>query len=271
MKEYILELIASKEGFNAKLNLMREYLQAYTLRILFEIKFLQKSVFLGGTALRFLYDLPRFSEDLDFSILEKSDYTFIDIIKKIKKELILAGYDISITYNDKKTVQYAMIKFKTLMYEAKISPHKEKIFSIKLEIDTNPPQGANTNTHIINRYFLLSFFGYDLSSLFAGKLHAILSRKYTKGRDFFDLGWYLTKWKDITPNIPFLKNALAQTGSLLTKKDLSEDNWRDYLYAAVEKADWSAVKNDVENFLASPADLEILSKPNILKLLSRNL
>ena len=229
----------------------------------------RSTAFLGGTALRFLYNLPRFSEDLDFSLTENKQYAFADLAIKIKHELKLAGYDISVSYNDEKTVQYAMVKFNKLMYEAGISSHKAQKFSIKIEIDTNPPEGAGLKTDIINKYFLISFLSYDIPSLFAGKFHALLSRKYTKGRDFFDLGWYLSRWKDISPNITMLQNALKQTG---WKEEMpSEHTWRDFLYAVVKATDWQKIEQDVGNFLENPSDMNIFTKKNVLSLLHRKI
>lgn len=269
MKDYVLELTASKTGYNAKLNAMREYLQAYVLRILHEEGVFRTAAFVGGTALRFLYDLPRFSEDLDFSVVEKMNYSFAKIIEKVKQELVMAGYMVSVVYNDKKTVYDSMIKFEELMHEAGLSPLKSQNFSIKIEIDTNPPQGAGLKTQIVNKYFPISFLSYDTPSLFSGKLNAILSRKYTKGRDFFDLGWYLSKWRGISPNIKLLQNGLEQTG---WKNQMpTEENWREYIYKVVEGTDWKKVKKDVENFLENPHDVEIFSKENILSLIKKEI
>ena len=266
MKDYCLELSSRQTTFNAKLNIMREYLQAYALRIMHDKGVFRSTAFLGGTALRFLYNLPRFSEDLDFSVVkEKECLPFVEIIKKVKEEFILAGYDISVSYNDKKNLQHAFIKFKSLMYEAGISPLKEQNFSIKIECDTSPPQGAGLTTAIVNKYFPLSFLSYDIASLFAGKLHALLNREYTKGRDFFDLGWYLSKWKDLSPNITFLQNAFKQTG--FSKVMPSQDNWRNLLYKAVEAAEWEKVIRDVKNFLENPSDMDIFTKKNVLSLI----
>lgn len=269
MKDYLLELVAKKTGFNAKLNIMREYTQAYTLRILHDEGLFRSLAFVGGTALRFMYNLPRFSEDLDFSLARKdSEYSFAVLIKKIKDEFGLAGYNISISYDDKKTVQSAFLKFEGLLYEAGLSPIRSQKFSIKIEIDTNPPQGAVLKSDIVNKYFPISFLSYELASLFSGKLHALLSRKYAKGRDFFDIGWYLSRWRDISPNIVLLHNALRQTG---WQKPLpNEANWRDFLYQIVEKADWQKVRRDVENFLENPSDMNILSKENVLKLIDKD-
>lgn len=212
MKDYCLELADKQEGLTAKLNLMREYLQFYILKIMHDEGVFRNTAFLGGTALRILHGLPRYSEDLDFSSAGKPAYTFAALMKKTKEELFLAGYRVETLEDKEKTVNSAFIKFGELMYEAGISPLKSHKFSIKIEIDTNPPKGAILQTSIVNKYFPISFLSYDLQSLFAGKFHALLSRKYTKGRDFFDLGWYLSRWKEILPNFVLLENALKQVG-----------------------------------------------------------
>jgi predicted nucleotidyltransferase component of viral defense system len=264
VKDYVLELTASKEGERAKLNILREYLQAYILRIMHDNKVFQNCAFLGGTALRFLYHLPRFSEDLDFSLVRGSS-PFLTLIKNVKRELSLAGYNVSVSYNDQKTVQTAFVRFEGLMFEAGISSHKDQKFSVKTEIDTNPPAGGVLKTEIVNKYFPISFLSYDLSSLFAGKIGAVFNRKYAKGRDYFDLGWYLSRWKDIAPNITLLNNALDQAGYNGPRP--TGTNWRDCLYAIVEKTDWAKVYNDVESFLENVTDLDIFTKKNVLKLI----
>ncbi len=265
MKDYCLELVSQENRHDAKLNRMREYLQAYVLKIMHDEGFFRTTAFLGDTALRFLYNLPRFSEDLNFSLTAKQTYQFVDLMKKVKKELDLAGYDILVTYNEEKTVQSSFIKFSGLMFEAGISPLKTQKFSIKVEIDTNPPLGAGLKTEIVNKYFPISFLSYDISSLFAGKLHALFSRQYTKGRDYFDLGWYLSRWKDISPNLTLLGNALKQTH--WAKPLPTEDSWRDLVYQVVEQIDWTKVTQDVKNFLENSADMSVFVKENILQLL----
>lgn len=267
MKDFALELALKQTSLNAKLNIMREYLQAYILRIMHDEGIFRTTAFLGGTALRFLYNLPRFSEDLDFSLAGGKEYSFAGLVQKIKYELILSGYNISVTHNDTKTVHDAFIKFEGLMYEAGISPLKTQKFSIKIEIDTNPPEGAILKTDIVTKYFPISFLSYDLSSLFAGKLHALLSRKYTKGRDFFDIGWYLSKWKDLSPNLILLHNALKQTG---WKNGLpTQENWRNFIYRVVKETDWNKVKQDVSNFLENPSDMDIFTKEGVLNLIKQ--
>ncbi len=265
MKDFVLELIREKKSHNEKLNLMREYLQAYILRIMHDAGVFRTTAFVGGAALRFLHGLPRFSEDLDFSIVGEEHISFSRLLKKIKGELDAAGYQVSLTAEKEKAVNSAFVKFENLLFEAGLTPHRDQKFSIKIEIDVNPPKGAVLTTQIVNRYFLISFLSYDTASLFAGKLHALLSRKYTKGRDFFDVGWYLSKWRNLEPNILLLRNALKQTawkGIMPTK-----ENWRPLISDVVQKANWSRVREDVQNFLENPKDLDILAKENILSLL----
>jgi predicted nucleotidyltransferase component of viral defense system len=265
MKDYLLELISKKEGYNAKLNAMREYLQAYVLRVMHEQGVFRHAAFLGGTALRFLYDLPRFSEDLDFSLENADQLDFARLVTKIMTELKDAGYQASMTYNDRNIVKSAFIKFSGLMFEAEMSAFQNQNFSIKIEMDSNPSQGAMKEVKMINKYFPISFLSYDISSLFAGKLHAILNRRYTKGRDYFDLGWYLSKWKGLQPNLAMLNHALGQTqwpGDLVSK-----ENWRRIVLDVIKKTDWDIVIKDVQNFLERPEDLSILTKNNVIMLL----
>ena len=265
MKDYCLELVAAQKSSSAKYNAMREYLQAYVLRIMHDRNAFQSTAFVGETALRFLYGLPRFSEDLDFSVHKNPDMAFPDLMNIIKQELILAGYEANVDYKETKTVQSAFVKFAGLMHEAKLSPMKSQKFSIKIEIDTKPPKGAVLTTQIVNKFFPIVFLSYDLPSLLAGKIHALLNRKYTKGRDFFDIAWYLSRFKTILPNFKLLHNALTQTG--FTKKMPTENDWRKYLSDVVQKADWKTVHKDVDNFLENPKDMDVFTKENVLKII----
>lgn len=265
MKDYVLQLAASRAGYNAKLNSLREYLQACILKILQGEDLLQSAAFMGGTALRFLYGLPRFSEDLDFSLERKKTYSFAKILEKVKRELTLSGYEVSVGYHEEKTVQKASVKFEGLMYEAGLSPQRGQKFSVKIEIDTHPPRGAGLKTEIVNKYFPIAFLCHDLASLFAGKLTALLARRYSKGRDFFDLGWYLSRWRGLAPNFTLLQNALRQAGWEAGPLPM-ESAWRPLIYEVVERTDWKKVKADVENFLENPSDLNVFTKENVLEL-----
>lgn len=265
MKDYCLSLAAAQTGTDQKFNAMREYVQAYLLSVLYEAGFFRNSAFVGGTALRFLHGLPRFSEDLDFSAAGKEKMEFGELMRKLMRELKLAGYTATAAIKDEKTAQSAFVKFEGLLFEAGISPLKSQKFSVKIEIDTNPPQGAVLEEKLVNKFFPINFLSFDRASLFAGKINALLSRKYAKGRDFFDLGWYLLTWKGLQPNFIMLNNALRQTG--WKGEGLAAENWRMFLQEVVEKTDWKAVKSDVVRFLDRPSDADIFTKENVLRLL----
>jgi predicted nucleotidyltransferase component of viral defense system len=267
MKDYCLELVSQKTQINDKINIMREYLQAYALRVFHDKGMFRSLAFVGGTALRFLHGLPRFSEDLDFSIARQDrGYSISEKMAVLREEFLLAGYDVDVSYNDKKTVKSAFVKFAGLMKEAGISNLPHQKLSIKIEIDTNPPEGAVFVTEIVNKYFPISFLSYDTPSLFAGKLHAFLSRKYLKGRDFFDMGWYLSKWKGLIPNIVLLQNALLQTE--WKKERINENNWRSIIAEQIKAADWSKVAEDVRIFLDRPSDMNVFTKEALLRLIN---
>ena len=269
MKDYCLELVSKKNNNADKVNIMREYLQAYTLKVFHDKGLFRSFAFVGGTALRFLYGLPRFSEDLDFSAVRSgSRFTFSEIMTILRDEFLLAGYNAVVSYNDARTVWNAFIKFEGLMKEAGITPLAHQRLSIKIEIDMKPPHGAVLATEIVNKYFPISFLSYDISSLFAGKLHAFLCRKYLKGRDVFDIGWYLSKWKDLAPNLVLLQNALSQTG--WGKESVSVENWRSVVAGAINAADWRKIEADVRVFLERPEDAAIFSKEAIVRLLGKD-
>lgn len=260
-------IIKDAERPNQKLNLIREYLQAYILKILFDAGFFHDAAFVGGTALRFLYNLPRFSEDLDFSLVRPGKkYSFVKTIGKTKYELEKSGYVVEVKYNEENTVNYAFVKFQDLLFELGISALKNQKLSIKLEVDTKPPSGAVVDNIITNKFFPISFAAYDKASLLSGKLHCLLSRKYTKGRDFFDLGWYLTRWPNLEPNYELLKKSLEQTNWPGARLDQS--NWKKLLLDVVNKTEWKIVNKDVKNFLETETDLKIFNKENLIKLLS---
>jgi predicted nucleotidyltransferase component of viral defense system len=267
MKDYCLELAAAKSGYDAKLNTMREYLQAYILRIMQQQHIFRTTAFMGGTALRFIYKLPRFSEDLDFSLVDQPDWKFADLIANIKKQFMDAGYNIHVKYKDQKTVQHAFFHFDQLLYDADLSPIRDQKFSIKLEVDTNPPRGAGVETKVSNIYFPVSFLTYDLPSLFAGKLHALLSRGFTKGRDFYDLAWYLSRFDGgIKPNFNMLNHALVQ--SHWQGAELNEKNGWSELTKIVKAADWKKVREDVEKFLENPKDMDVYTQETVLGLVA---
>jgi hypothetical protein len=265
MKEYLKTLIQSSAPVEAH-NLTREYLQALILQSLQRVGAMTTIAFHGGTALRFLYSLPRYSEDLDFALERKSaSYDFRSYLQSIRKDMEAQGYAITLKVNDQKIVHSAFIRFSGLLYELKLTPHQDETLAVKLEVDTNPPAGATLETSLIRRHVLLNLQHHDRASLLAGKLHAILQRPYLKGRDLYDLIWYLSdnSWPD--PNLVLLNHALAQTE--WKGPSLTVGSWREVVRSKVETILFEQALDDVRPFLASSEDIGLLTKDNLLGLL----
>ena len=138
--------------------IVREYLQARVLENLQENGAFVNWAFVGGTALRFLYSMPRFSEDLDFSLVRAGvEDNFTELMKKTKGVFETEDYKLTIKAKIEKTVKSAFLKFEGLLYEIGLSPHRYETISIKVEIDTNPPSGAGFETSVVRRHCLLNF------------------------------------------------------------------------------------------------------------------
>jgi len=268
MKDYLKQQIENIQDARLARLIVREYLQARTLEQLQENGAFVEWAFVGGTALRFLYGMPRFSEDLDFSLHKPNTASrFMNHLKKIKAGFIAEGYLIDIKAKTAQTVQAAFVKFSGLLYELGLSPHASETISIKMEIDTNPPAGAKTETSIIRKHCLLNLQHYDKGSLLAGKLHALLTRRYAKGRDIYDLMWYLSDRTWPPPNLLLLNNALAQTG--WREPELTSDNWQPQIIARLGAFDWNRIVADVAPFIEKQSDLEMLTLDNLSTLLEK--
>ena len=223
-------------------------------------------VFLGGTALRFLYSIPRYSEDLDFSTIEPGEKVeFRSAIQRIQATLTAEGYSHSIKVNDQKTVSSAFIRFSGLLYELRLSPHQSKTLSIKIEVDTNPPAGATTDTTLVRRHVTLNLHHHDKASLLAGKFHTLLCRSWMKGRDLYDIIWYLADRSWPGPNLLLLNAALQQTG--WSGPDITPDNWRGILKERLLSVDWESARADVLPFLEREQDIDLLTLNNVSGLL----
>ena len=268
MKEQALSIVKAGTSDQANRNLLREYLQHVLLRTLFEKDLLHKLVLHGGTALRIIHELARFSEDLDFH-LKRSDpgFELTPYLPILEKRLKENGYDVSLTTPLTGNVQSSMIKFSDLLFDSGLSPHRNQKLNVKLEIDTNPPKGFTVKTHVINKYFPYTVHSHDKPSFLAGKLHAVLQRSYTKGRDYYDLSFYLNRWRDTAPNIAYLRNALRHTN--YKGEEITEDNWREVMASKIESTNWRGVTKDVEPFLLDGVDLQLLKKDLVLSSLRK--
>jgi len=177
------------------------------------------------------------------------------------------GYVITIKVSDRKMVHSAFIRFPGLPYELNLSPHRDEVLAVKIEVDTNLPAGAVLTTTVIRRYVTLQLQHHDRASLLAGKLHAILQRPYVKGRDLYDLLWFLSDPAWPAPNLTMLNNALQQTG--WTGAPLTEANWRTAVRQRLRAVPWERVVADVRPFLEPSADPGILTRENLMRVLGK--
>ena len=267
MKEYLKDLIQSTSSPVEALNQTREYIQALILQGLQRAGAMTALAFHGGTSLRFLYSLPRYSEDLDFALEGNTErYDFRSILQAIRKDIEAQGYNLQLKVNDQKTVHSAFIRFSGLPYELNLSPHRDETLAVKLEVDTRPPAGATLETSLVRRHVLLNIQHHDRASLLAGKLHAILQRPYMKGRDLYDLIWYLSDRNWPAPNLMLLNHALAQTD--WSGPNLTLENWHEVVRMRIEAVPFEQASMDVRPFLVSDEDIKLVSRENLLRLLN---
>jgi hypothetical protein len=221
--------------------------------------------FQGGTALRFLHSLHRYSEDLDFA-LERPDrgYDFRSYLQRVRGDLQQEGLETEVKANDQKIVHSAFVSFPGLLFDFGLTPQRNEKLSVKIEVDTRPPAGAVLATSIVRRHATLQIQHHDQSSLLAGKLHAVLQRTYPKGRDIYDLIWYLSDRSWPPPNLVFLNNAHRQTG---WDEPLDEATWRPRVAEKVRELNWERVALDVAPFLEDAREIELVTRENVLTLL----
>ena len=264
MKDRALQL-AAEAPQGQRRNVLREYVQAHVLYSLQSARAFERIAFVGRTALRFLYGLHRCSEGLDFSLEQAEGYDFGRLLKRVELDLLKAGFDVTMHPHEGVPIHSAFIRLPGLLYEAGLSPHRTEKLSVKIEIDTQPPVGATTKTTLINHHFLLAVSHYDIPSLMAGKLHALLARPYTKGRDIYDLLWYLSRPDGANPNIRLLQNALAQTG--WNGPHVTAENWREVIADKITELDFAKIAEDVGPFLERPEDRMLLTRQIVLSAL----
>jgi hypothetical protein len=267
MKEHLREILRGRDLGPAARNLVREFLQASILGVLQRAGAMVPLALQGGTALRFLYLLRRYSEDLDFTLERPgAGYDFRGYLDASRADLDREGYRVDIAGpSDRRIVHSAFVRFPGLLHEMGLSGHREEALSVKIEVDTRPPGGAGIETTVVRRHVLLRLQHHDRASLLAGKLHAILQRPYPKGRDYYDLIWYLSDQTWPAPNIAMLNAALEQTG--WTGKALTEGTWVAAVRNRLRSLRWDALAADVSPLLESPEERALLTRETVTRLL----
>jgi predicted nucleotidyltransferase component of viral defense system len=257
--------IATKDDLT---NATHEVMQQITLAGLYRSGFFDRAAFYGGTCLRIFYGLQRFSEDMDFSLLQPDkNFALENCFESIVAEFKALGKEIVITKKAKTTptnVESAFLKENTQIYDLQFTT--EKRIKIKIEVDTQPPLDFSTEYKLLLLPFSFMTRCYSLSDLYAGKMHAVLFRNWqnrVKGRDWYDFEFYVRK--NIALNFIHLQKRAEQINSL-TEKNFSLEIFKQMLKERIEKTNIEAVKNDVRPFLKNPQDMEIWSTEYFLQL-----
>lgn len=235
-------------------NAIKEITQEIALMALARAGFFRVAEFHGGTALRILHGLPRFSEDLDFALLHTGkNFTWQGYFAAVNEALQTYGYAAELHDRSKtnQTVKKAFLKDnsvgKVLVFKYPNILHFKKI-KIKFEIDTNPPCGAESEIKYLDFPLPFSVRSQTLPSSFAGKIHALLCREYMKGRDWFDFTWYVMQRTPVNYNL--LSHALKQVGHWHDKKIIVNKKWLlNELTGKIESMNWQQVAEDVRYFL----------------------
>ncbi len=252
---------------------LHEIIQEIALLGLFRSGFFSKAAFYGGTALRIFYGLDRFSEDLDFSLLNPDpNFEFRNYTKYVQEELGAYGFKMNVEEKKKKTdmaVRSAFIKGNTIINFMKIESislpvkgiNENEKLKIKLEIDTDPPPGAEYEVKYQLDPIPYSVKLFSLPSLFAGKVHAVLCRSWknrVKGRDFYDYLWYLSN--NVELDLDHLANRMKQTGHLNESEELSKSKLKRKLEDRFSTIDFQQARNDVLPFISNPRKLQLWSE-----------
>jgi hypothetical protein len=256
-------------------NALKEIAQEIALMALSRAGFFRVAAFQGGTCLRILYGLERFSEDLDF-VLEKPDKNFdwSPYIAGMQEEFSAYGYHLEVSQKASldKALKVAFLKADSvggllLLKDARSNRPK---MQIKLEIDANPPLGSGYELKYLDFPLAFSVQTQDLPSLFAGKCHALLCRDYIKGRDWYDFLWYVAK--EVRPNLTLLGPALEQSGPWQGQSISVSPQWfLRKLKTKITAIHWLEARRDVARFLRPRElpSLELWSKDFFLSRLEK--
>lgn len=249
-------------------NALHEVMQQTALAGLYRGGFFNKAAFYGGTCLRIFYGMQRFSEDMDFSLLQSDkEFHLENYFDYIVAEFKALGRDVVITKKEKKNqtnVESAFLKDDTAIYNLQFQT--EKNVKIKIEVDVNPPLGFSTEHKLLLLPFSFMTRCYVLPDLYAGKMHALLFRAWknrVKGRDWYDFEWYVRN--NVALDFNHLCQRTYQSGSL-KEGELTLDSFKRLLKEKIAKTSIEMVKNDVRPFIKNPSEMDIWSADYFMQL-----
>lgn len=261
------------------INALKEIFQEITLLGLYRGGFFDKAAFYGGTSLRILYGLERFSEDLDFSLLEKNkNFDIEKYFPSVVSEFEALGIEISLNKKSKSSdtnIESAFLKNDTSIHTLNIEAkgleniHSGRKIKIKLEVDTNPPLKFQTESKTLLLPMTFNVRTMTLPNLYAGKMHALLFRSWktrVKGRDWFDFEWYV---KNNTPlNLEHLCQRMKESGNF-DKNVLAKEEFAELLHNKIDTLDVEQAINEVKGFVKDVRVFDFWSKEYFKLLASR--
>ncbi len=263
-------------------NALKEIIQEIALLGLWRSKFYEHAAFYGGSALRILYQLDRFSEDLDFSLLKPNrDFSLEPYNKAICDELNAFGFEVEVTTKNKQvasTIESAFIKANTRIQLMNIRAPQSLIqrthgmhqLKIKMEVDTDPPGGFQTEVKTLLQPIPFSVKTYIKPDLFAGKIHALLCRPWkirVKGRDWYDFVWYISH--RVPLNKEHLRQRLIQTQAWDASLPLTAADVSALLKQKINNTDFKQAKLDIEPFVQKKDALTLWSTEFFLALVDK--
>jgi hypothetical protein len=249
-------------------NATKEIIQEIALYGLWRGDFFDAALFQGGTSLRILHRLPRFSEDLDFMLRSPNpEFDWTPYLKILVEVFAQFGLKLDAQPKERmdKAVREAVLKDESIASQLDLTfagTGRRRTIKIKLEIDTNPPPRSGEASTFLDFPSDYEVRHQDLPSNFALKIHALLCRGYLKGRDWYDFSWYVSN--GVPPNLMHLEAALIQAGPWAGQEDLTIDMaWLQHtLGNSIAAVDWKAAADDVRRFLrpAEAKSLELWSE-----------
>lgn len=257
-------------------NALREILQEIALAGLYRGGFFEKAAFYGGTALRIFYNLDRYSEDLDFSLLApQKDFKFETYFKAIENEFVALGINVKINSkikNIKSNIESAFLKSDTSIHILSLDVPLElsRSIKIKFEIDTNPQQGFDTQEKLLLQPFSFYVKCFSSKDLYAGKMHALLFRNWktrVKGRDWYDFEWYVKN--NFKLNLEHLTIRARESKSIASDEFFTRESLVEILKEKIKTLDIDAAKLDIRRFIADDKVLDIWSQDYFLLLADR--
>lgn len=275
MNETITRMLARYQARRLEdyVRALREILQEIALLGLWRSKFFEHAAFYGGTALRILHGIDRFSDDLDFSLIRPSSrFALSRYSAALQTEIRSFGFEVRVIAKEKEArsaIQSAFLKADTLKQLVVVEAGQEmmrelprgQVLKIKIEVDPDPPPGFETETRFLLHPIPFSVRTYVLPDLFAEKMHALLYRRWktrVKGRDWYDLVWYTANHPRL--HLLHLEERMRQSGDLEKGESLTRDRFHKLLDKAIAGLDVAQAKKEVEPFITNADTLSVWSR-----------